>query len=71
MSLQKKYTNQPESPEKLNDPVADYEKAELDLLRNGIKRSFKERLLFATMLYKVQKSFSKFTIIHKPDNLKK
>ena len=32
----------------------DYEKAEMDLLRDALKRSYKERFLMTTTLYKVQ-----------------
>lgn len=54
-----------------NEPAADYEKAEMDLLRDALKRSDTERFLFTTMLYKVQQTLKKAKITHKPDNLDK
>ncbi|MCP9751637.1 hypothetical protein [Ferruginibacter sp. HRS2-29] len=59
------------NPSEVNESSASYENAETALLREGLNRSYKERLLFATMLYKVQQSFKKATIISKPDNLTK
>ena len=47
-------------------PLADYEKAEMDLLREGLKRSYKERFLMATRLYKIQQTMQKAVITHKP-----
>ncbi len=61
----------PGVPNLVNEPQADYEKAELDLLREGIRRSHQERFLFTTMLYKVQQTLKKAIIVHKPDNLTK
>jgi len=43
-----------------------FEKAELDLLRASLKKSYKERFLMATQLYKVQKTMQKAKITHKP-----
>lgn len=45
---------------------ADFEKAEMDLLKEGLKRSYKERFLMATRLYKIQKTMEKAVITHKP-----
>ena len=50
----------------LNEPSASYEKAEMDLLRESLNRSYTERFLFATRLYKIQQTFSKAKITHKP-----
>lgn len=61
----------PDVPNLVNEPQADYEKAEVDLLREGIRRSHQERFLFTTMLYKIQQTLKKAIIIHKPDNLSK
>jgi len=61
----------PAAANEVNEPAADYEKAELDLLRDGIKRTHKERFLFTTMLYKVQQTMKRASIVHKPDNLPK
>lgn len=51
---------------KVDDPLADYEKAEMDQLREALKRSHKERFLIATRLYKIQKTMQKAVITHKP-----
>jgi hypothetical protein len=45
--------------------LPDYEKAEMDLLREALKRSYKERFLMATRLYKVQQTMKKAKITHK------
>lgn len=44
----------------------DFEKAEMDLLREALKRSYKERFLMATRLYKIQQTTQKAVITHKP-----
>ena len=43
-----------------------YERAELDRLKEVLKRSYKERFLMTTRLYKIQKTMNRFTITHKP-----
>jgi hypothetical protein len=43
-----------------------FSKAENDLLIEGLKRSHMDRFLFATRLYKMQKTMQKFSISHKP-----
>jgi len=55
----------------VNEPRADYEKAEIDLLRDALKRSHKERFLMATRLYKIQQTLQKAKIIHQPYTLDK
>ena len=45
---------------------ADFEKAEMDLLREALKRSYKERFLMANRLYKIQQTNQKAVITHKP-----
>ena len=40
--------------------------AELELLKEGLKRSYKERFEMATRLYKIQQTMSKASISHKP-----
>ena len=40
--------------------------AEIELLKEGLKRSYKERFEMATRLYKIQQTMSKATIVHKP-----
>ncbi|NNU33013.1 hypothetical protein HK413_00205 [Mucilaginibacter sp. S1162] len=43
-----------------------FDKAELDLLKEGLKRSYKERFEMATRLYKIQQTMAKANISHKP-----
>lgn len=50
----------------IQQPQADYEKAEMDLLRDALTRSYKERFLMATTLYKVQQTIKKAKITHIP-----
>lgn len=47
-----------------------YEKAEMDLLRDGIKRTYKERFLFLMTLVKIQKTMSKMKVQHYEDDQK-
>ena len=44
----------------------DYEKAEMDLLRDALRRTHKERFLVATRLYKIQQMLNKAKITHHP-----
>ena len=44
----------------------DFEKAEMDLLRESLRLSYKERFLRATQLYKIQQTMKKAVITHKP-----
>ena len=55
----------PENKNIANEPQVDYEKAEMDLLREGQKRTHKERFLFLMTLIKVQNTLKKATITHK------
>jgi hypothetical protein len=48
---------------KKEEPVLD--KAELEYLKAGLKRSYKERFEYATLLYKVQQTMNKAIITHK------
>lgn len=48
---------------------ADYEKAAMDTLRDALKRTYKERFLIATSLYKIQQTFGRAVITHKPYTL--
>ncbi|HEY9003716.1 MAG TPA: hypothetical protein VIM89_20345 [Mucilaginibacter sp.] len=50
----------------MDKPKQEFDKAELDLLKEGLKRSYKERFEMATRLYKIQQTMSKATITHKP-----
>lgn len=43
-----------------------YEKSELDMLRAALNRTYKERFLMATTLYKVQQTLKKAKITHQP-----
>lgn len=46
---------------------AAFEKSELKLLEDSLKRSYKERFLFATRLYKIGQTLARATITHQPD----
>ena len=56
---------------RVNEPSADYEKAEMDLLRDALNRTYTDRFLFTTRLYKIQETFKRAKITHKPYNLDK
>ena len=43
-----------------------FDKAEIDLLKEGLNRTYKERFLFATQLYKARQTMQKAVITHKP-----
>jgi len=58
MSNNKEQSSQQQQP--------DHEKAETDLLRKSLSRSYKERFLMATRLYKIQQTMKKAVITHKP-----
>lgn len=59
-----------EAKKKVELSSADYEKAEIDLLKEALKRSYKERFLITTGLYKIQQTMKKAVITHKPYNSK-
>ena len=46
--------------------TADFEKAELNQLKERLRRSYKERFLMTTRLYKIQQTMDKAVITHKP-----
>ncbi len=50
----------------LNEHQPDCEKTEMDQLRDALKRTYKERFLVATRLYKIQQTLNKATITHQP-----
>lgn len=43
-----------------------FDDAELELLKEGMKRTYKERFEMTTRLYKIQGTIKKATITHKP-----
>ena len=43
-----------------------FDEAEIELLKEALKRTYKERFEMATRLYKVQMTMNKATITHKP-----
>lgn len=50
----------------VQEPQADYEKAEMDLLRAALKRSHFERFKMMTTLMKMNTMFRRAKITHKP-----
>ena len=50
----------------VQEPQPDYEKAEMDLLRDALKRTHKERFLFLMQLIKIQATLQRAKITHKP-----
>jgi len=56
------------SPEELflSEPDACYEKAETDLLKEALKRSYTERFLMATKLYKISIMLKNTKVTHQP-----
>jgi hypothetical protein len=55
----------------LHEHQPDYQKAEMDQLRDALKRTYKERFLVATRLYKIQQMFKRAVITHQPYTLDK
>lgn len=43
-----------------------FDQAELELIKEGLKRSYKERFEMATRLYKIQQTMNRASITHKP-----
>lgn len=43
-----------------------FDPAEIALLKEALKRTYKERFEMATRLYKIQQTMNKATITHKP-----
>ena len=43
-----------------------FDEAELELLKEALKRTYKERFELATRLFKIQQTMSKAVIAHKP-----
>ena len=48
-----------------SEPQPDYEKAEMDLLRDGLKRSYTERFKMMTTLMKIGFMLKRAKIVHK------
>ena len=49
-----------------NEADSNFEKAENDLLKDALERTYMERLLFTTRLYKIQQTFKKAVVTHQP-----
>lgn len=65
------YGNLPRFDKGLDKYVMDkvrkaFDQAELALLKEGLKRSYKERFEMATRLYKIHQTMRKASISHKP-----
>lgn len=43
-----------------------FDQTEIDRIKEALKRTYKERFLFATSLYKTQQTMKKATITHQP-----
>jgi hypothetical protein len=54
----------------LQEPDSSYEQAEINLLRDALKRSHKERFLMLTQFYKTQQTLQRAKITHRnfPDS---
>ena len=55
----------------VSESEANYQRAEMDLLKDSLSRTYTERFLFATRLYKIQQTLNKAKITHKPYTLDK
>lgn len=51
--------------------IANIPATDLDQLKTALQRTYLERLLFATRLYKIQQTLKKANVKHKPYTLKK
>ena len=51
----------------MNEPEPDYEKAEMDLLRDALKKSYMERFETMMNLIKMNRMLRKAKIIYKDD----
>lgn len=50
----------------INEPEPDYEKAEMDLIRDALKKNHTERFRMMTTLMKMNRMFREAKITHKP-----
>jgi hypothetical protein len=55
----------PDNKNILQEPPPDFEKAEMDLLRAALKRSYTERFKMMTTLMKINMMFRRAKITHK------
>lgn len=55
-----------DNAQEVSAQIPDFEKAEMDLLRESLRLSYKERFLRATRLYKIQQTLKRAVIAHKP-----
>jgi hypothetical protein len=55
-----------DNAQEVSAQIPDFEKAEMDLLRESLRLSYKERFLRATRLYKIQQTLKRAVITHKP-----
>lgn len=69
-SHKKKYEND-QNPSQVNEPEADYEKAELDLIRNALKRSHSERFDIMMSLIKTSIMLKNAKVTHQSDSISK
>ena len=58
-------------PNVLNEQQPDYEKAERDQRIDALNRTYKERVLVANRLYKIQQMLNKAVVTHMPYTLDK
>jgi hypothetical protein len=69
-SQEKKYEND-QGTSQVNEPQADYEKAELDLIRNALKRSHSERFDIMMRLIKTSIMLKNAKVTHQSDSISK
>ncbi|MBC7937732.1 MAG: hypothetical protein H7Y86_20475 [Rhizobacter sp.] len=67
MSSPNQYIENDHAPLQVNEPQADYEKAELDLIRNALKRSHSERFQTMMSLIKTSIMLRNAKITHQSD----
>ena len=53
----------------VSESEANYQRAEMDLLKDSLSRTYTERFLFATRLYKIQQTLNKAKVTHKLNTL--
>ena len=54
-----------DNDQQVSAQTPDFEKAEMDLLRESLRLSYKERFLRATRLYKIQQTLKRAVVTHK------